>query len=87
MGNCFVVSHFFIIFVSSNKTKENMEKVRIKFSADLIIEGENMEEVREKWENMPLFSKEAEECGVEYSETLLIEDADTYQDLTDVFNY
>ena len=64
-----------------------MEKVRIKFSADLIIEGKNMEEVREKWENMPLFSKEAEECCVEYSETLLIEDADTYQDLTDVFNY
>jgi hypothetical protein len=56
-------------------------KIRIKFSADLIIEADNMAEVRNKFEGMPLWSKEAQDAGVEYSETLLIEDANTYDDL------
>ena len=56
-------------------------EVRIKFSADIYIEGEDMAEVRAKFEDMPLFSIEALDCGVEYSETLLVEDAETYEDL------
>jgi hypothetical protein len=40
-----------------------------------------MAEVRNKFEGMPLWSKEAQDAGVEYSETLLIEDANTYDDL------
>jgi len=59
-----------------------MAKVRIKFSADLIVEADTLQEARNKWENMPLWSEDAKECGVEYSETLLIEDAETYDDLT-----
>ena len=35
-----------------------------------------------EWEAMPLWSDEAKASGVEYCETLLIEDADTYDDLT-----
>ena len=63
-----------------------MKRVRIKFSADLVIEGDNMAEVRNKFEALPLFSADAiEECGVEYGETLLIEDADTYEDLTNEY--
>lgn len=62
-----------------------MVEVRIKFSADLYIEGNTIEEVREKWENMPLFSPDAEKCGVEYCETLLIEDTETFKDLSDKF--
>ena len=62
-----------------------MVEVRIKFSADLYIEGNTIEEVREKWENMPLFSPDAEKCGAEYCETLLIEDAETFKDLSDKF--
>lgn len=61
-------------------------RIRIKFDADLIIEGKDMKEVHSKWESMPLFSKEAKDCGVEYCETLLIEDAETYDDLTDEYN-
>jgi rubrerythrin len=58
-------------------------EVRIKFSADVYIKGDNMAEIREKFENMPLFSAEAlEEGSAEYCETLLIEDADTYDDLS-----
>ena len=59
--------------------------VRIKFSADLYIDGDTIEEVRKKWESMPLFSQDAEKCGVEYSETLLVEDADTFEDLLNHF--
>ena len=58
-----------------------MVRVRVKFSADLIVEGETIEQAQEKWLTMPLFSEEAKECGVEYSETLLVEDAETYEDI------
>lgn len=60
-----------------------MVKVRVKFSADLVIEAESIEEARKEWENLPLWSEDAEKRGVEFSETLLIEDADTYEDISD----
>jgi hypothetical protein len=56
-------------------------EVRIKFSADIYIEGESMQDVREKFESMELWSQEAKDCHVEFSEIQLIEDADTYKDL------
>lgn len=55
-------------------------EVRIKFNADIYIEGETMQEVREKFESMPLFSVDALDCGVEFSEIQLVEDAETYDD-------
>jgi len=61
-------------------------QVRIKFSADLIITGCDMGEVRRKFEGMELFSQAAKDCSVEYSETLLIEDAEDYTDLSDEYN-
>ena len=63
-----------------------MVKVRIKFSADLVIEADTIKDAREKWEAMPLWSDEANASGVEYSETLLIEDAETYDDLKPEFD-
>lgn len=61
-------------------------RVRIKFDADLVIEGKDMKEVRQNWESLPLFRKEAMECGLEFGEIILIEDADTYEDLTREYN-
>ena len=61
-------------------------KVRIQFNADIVIEGENMEEVKSKWMTMPLFSKEAMENSVEFNEVTLVDDADTYEDLMSDFN-
>ena len=61
-------------------------KIRIKFDADIVIEGDNMEEVKSKWMTMPLFSKEAMENTVEFGEVILVEDADTYNDLMGEFN-
>ena len=61
-------------------------KVRFKFDADLVIEGTNMEEVKEIWFNLPLFSKEARECYAEFGEILLVEDAENYDDLMNEYN-
>ena len=58
-----------------------MVRVRVKFSSDLVAEAETLEQAQEKWLTMPLFSEEAKECGVEYSETLLVEDAETYEEI------
>jgi hypothetical protein len=64
------------------KNKINiMVRVRVKFSADLVVEAETLEQAHEKWITMPLFSKEAEDCGVEYNETLLVENAGTYEEI------
>ena len=60
-------------------------EIRIKFSADLIIKADTIEDARNKWEGMPLWSEEAKNCGVEFSEVLLIEDAETYEDLMSSF--
>ena len=62
-------------------------EIRIKFSADIYIEGKTMEEIRNKFESLSLWSEEAEECNAEYSETLLVEDADTYDDMQDEFDH
>lgn len=56
-------------------------EVRIKFDADIVITGDTMQDVREKFESMELWSQEAKNCHVEFSEIQLIEDADTYNDL------
>jgi len=56
-------------------------QVRIKFSADLVVTGCDMEEIKRKFEGMDLFSQEAKDCSVEYYETLLIEDAEDFTDL------
>lgn len=61
-------------------------KVRIKFDADIVIEGKDMSEIRSKWESLPLFTEEAEDNSVEFGEVILVEDAETYEDLMDDFH-
>lgn len=61
-------------------------KVRFKFSADIYIEGKDMSEVREKFVCMPLFSSDALLNGnAEFNELLLVEDAETYNDLMEEY--
>lgn len=62
-------------------------EVRIKFSADIYIEGETMKEIRSKWENLPLWSEKAKERSAEFSEVELVEDAETYNDLRNEFDH
>ena len=60
-------------------------EVRIKVDADIVIKGNTMQEVREKFESMELWSQEAKDSNVEFSEIQLIEDANTYKDLADEY--
>ena len=61
-------------------------KVRIKFDADIVLEGNNMREIKDKWMTLPLFSQEAINNSVEFGEIILVEDADTYDDLMSDYN-
>ena len=62
-------------------------KFRIKFSADIYIKGESMNEIKTNFENFPIFSADALEDGcAEFSNILLVEDADTCEDLMEKYN-
>jgi len=61
-------------------------EVRIKFDADIVITGDTMQEVREKFESMELWSQDAKDCNVEFSEIQLVEDANTYEDMEDEYD-
>ena len=61
-------------------------ELRIKFSAEVIISGDSISEIRSEWETMSLFSKEAMKHYAEFDEVLLVDDED-YNDLTSEFEY
>lgn len=46
-----------------------------------------MDEVRDKWLSMPLFSDEARQNSVNFLDIDAVEDANTYKDLSDEFGY
>lgn len=58
-----------------------MKRVRITFRSEVIIEGNTLNEINEKWQNLPLFSNDAEECGAEFIEVVSTEDAETYEEV------
>ena len=64
-------------------------EVRITYRSEIYIEGENLKEIREKWESLNLEPKEAveDEAVTEFGfvEVTSIEDADTYEDLMKEF--
>ena len=61
-------------------------EVRFKLSFDVYVEGKDMKEIREKFDGMPLFTVEALDSGAEISELLLVENAETYEDLMKEYN-
>ena len=62
-------------------------EVRIKFSGEVYIKGENMSEIKSKFEMLPLFSADAlEDNSAEFGEILLVEDAETYKDLREEYD-
>ena len=66
--------------------KNTMMKVRIKFDADIVLEGGNMKEIKSKWLSLPLFSNEALNHSLEFGEVILVEDGETYEDLMTAFD-
>lgn len=71
----------------TNVSKQQEREVRIKFSASFYISGKSMKEIRKKWENCPLFSADAlQDFSPEFDERLLVEDANTYEDVSKEFD-
>ena len=61
-------------------------EVRITFRSELLLEGNSMEEIKDKWEYLPIFSADAlEDCEAQVLEVVSVEDANTYEDLKDQF--
>lgn len=56
-------------------------KVRFVFTSEITIEGENMKDVANKFDLMPLFTKRANESGADFCDIVAVEDADTFDDL------
>ena len=56
-------------------------KVRIAFRSDIVLEGETMQEIKEAWDSLPLYSEEACNKGMEFLEMDAVEDGDTNEDL------
>ena len=62
-------------------------KVRIKFEAEVYIEGKDMGEVARKWQWMPILSEYAvENASGDFCGIVSVEDAETYEDLSVEFN-
>lgn len=58
--------------------------VRITFRSEIFIEGKNLKEIRNKFENLPLYDIDFEDDKVSdygYCELVSVEDADSNEDL------
>lgn len=60
-------------------------EVRITFRSEVYIEGDNLEEIRNKWEDLDLYSQEAKEkAHIDFVELVSAErvDDDSYDGVT-----
>jgi hypothetical protein len=58
--------------------------VRITFRSEIFIEGKNLKEIRNKFENLPFYDIDFEDdkvSGYGYFELVSVEDADSDEDL------
>ena len=58
--------------------------VRITFRSEIFIEGKNLKEIRNKFENLPLYDIDFKDANVSdygYCELVSVEDADSNEDL------
>lgn len=60
-------------------------KVRITFRSEVYISGRSINEIRNKWEDLSLYSDEARRCKADFVELVSAEDANTFRDLSDEF--
>lgn len=56
-------------------------KARITFRSEIIIEGKDISEIRDKWFKLNIYSNEAKELGMRFIETNSVEDAETFEDI------
>lgn len=61
-------------------------ELRITFRSEVYLKGDTIEEIKQKWEELPLFSADALEVAyADYVDLISVEDAETSDDLTDKF--
>lgn len=63
-----------------------MKTVRITFRSEITIEGDSLADIKKKFEEMPLFSKEANQVQASFIEINSVEDANTLEDISSVYN-
>ena len=61
-------------------------EVRITFRSEIYIEGDNLKDIKEKWESIPLYSQDAEKADADFIELISVEDADTHKNLKVYWN-
>ena len=73
--------------LDEEEPEEEIE-VRVTFRSEVYIKGKTMEEIKEKWEVLPLFSADALDHSADICEVVTAErvDDDSYDDVIDIFD-
>lgn len=58
-------------------------EARITYRSEIIVKGDNLAEIKQKFESMNLTSKEG---NGQFVEMVSVEDYDTYRDITEEWN-
>ena len=73
--------------LDEEEPKEEIE-VRVTFRSEVYIKGKTMEEIKDKWEELPLFSADALDHSADICELVTAERVDdgSYDDVIDIFD-
>ena len=73
--------------LDEEEPKEEIE-VRVTFRSEVYIKGKTMEEIKDKWEELPLFSADALDHSADICEMVTAErvDDDSYDDVIGIFD-
>ena len=75
------------LLLDEEEPEEEIE-VRVTFRSEVYIKGKTMEEIKDKWEELPLFSADALDHNADICEMVTAErvDDDSYDDVIDIFD-
>ena len=75
------------LLLDEEEPEEEIE-VRVTFRSEIYIKGKTMEEIKDKWEELPLFSADALDHSADICEMVTAErvDDDSYDDVIDIFD-
>ena len=75
------------LLLDEEEPEEEIE-VRVTFRSEVYIKGKTMEEIKDKWEELSLFSADALDHSADICEMVTAErvDDDSYDDVIDIFD-
>ena len=75
------------LLLDEEEPEEEIE-VRVTFRSEVYIKGKTMEEIKDKWEELPLFSADALDHSADICEMVTAERVDdgSYDDVIDIFD-